>query len=219
MASRGEGPRDSNFTSSSDILDDVNSLHSATATTDYSAFIGREASISSDDSLPPRSKSTSRARAKKSRKVQKALSSSAKASDRPLRPAQDILSRLRHDPALSSQSFSIGYLDRHTPDIMEMPLDKWNNGDVTEEEFIPQHRILWFRRNEDGAKVWDRRERIDMIFAGGSRSGDGPINILSEESCSVEKATQSENEDRKSAEMEAGTPSKKDTTVVASNLV
>ena len=222
MASKGEGPGGLNPTLSSDILDDINSLHSATATTDYSAFIGREESISSDDSLPPRSKTTSRARAKKSRKIQKALSSSAKASDRPLRPAQDILSRLRHDPALSSQSFSIGYLDRHAPDVMEMPLDKWNNGDVTDEEFIPQHRILWFRRNEDGVKVWDRRERIDMIFADGSRSGDGvvgPIDIPSDEACSVEKATQFEIEDVNSAKTEATTPSTKSTIVVASYLV
>ena len=192
MASRAEGPSDLDSTLPHDVLDDINSLHSATATTNYSAFIGREESISSDDSLPPRSKSTSRARAKKSRKEQKALSSSAKASDRPLRPAQDVISRLRHDPALSSQSFSVGYLDRHAPDVMEMPLEKWNNGDVTHEEFIPQHRILWFRRNEDGAKVWDRRERIDMIFAGGSRSGDRattPINTPLGEACSEEKAT------------------------------
>lgn len=213
MASRGEAPSDLNSTLSSDILDDINSLYSATATTDYSAFIGREESISSDDSLPTRSKSTSRARAKKSRKVQKALSSSAKASDRPLRPAQDILSRLRHDPAFSSQSFSIGYLDRHAPDVMEMPLDKWNNGDVTDEEFIPQHRILWFRRNEDGAKVWDRRERIDRIFAGGPKSGDGTgaTGIPSEEACSAEKATRFE--DVKSTEMGARTPSTDATTV------
>ena len=191
MASKEEGPSDFNSTLPSDILDDISSLHSATATTDYSAFIGREESISSDDSLPPRSKSTSRARAKKSRKVQKALSSSSKASDRPLRPAQDILSRLRHDPALSSQKFSIGYLDRHAPDVMEMPLDKWNNGDVTDEEFIPQHRILWFRRDKDGVKVWDRRERIDMISAGGpiSSDGEGTTSIPSEEACTVEKAT------------------------------
>ena len=105
---------------------------------------------------------------------------------------------------------------------MEMPLDKWNNGDVTDEEFIPQHRILWFRRNEDGVKVWDRRERIDMIFADGSRSGDGvvgPIDIPSDEACSVEKATQFEIEDVNPAKTEATTPSTKSTIVVASNLV
>ncbi|CAF9909275.1 MAG: hypothetical protein HETSPECPRED_008907 [Heterodermia speciosa] len=217
MASREEALSDLNSTLSSDILDDINSLHSATATTDYSAFIGREESISSDDSLPPRSKPASRARAKKSRKVQKALSSSAKASDRPLRPAQDILARLRHDPALSSQNFSIGYLDRHAPDVMEMPLEKWNNGDVTDEEFIPQHRILWFRRNEDGVKVWDRRERIDMIFAGGSRTGDGvrPTGIHSEEACGFEKAEQFEIKDVKPAEIGAKSPPTKGTIVEA----
>ena len=151
---------------------DVDSLHTATATTDYSAFIGREESFSSDDSLPPRSRPTSRARAKKSRKAQQASDSSIKVCDRPLRPAQDILSRLRYDPALSSQNFTIGYLDRHAPEVMEMPLDNWKGGDVTDEEFIPQHRIVWFKRNEDGIKVWDRKERLDLLFGSGSSSGE-----------------------------------------------
>ena len=95
-----------------------------------------------------------------------------KVCDRPLRPAQDILSRLRHDPALSSQNFTIGYLDRHAPEVMEMPLDSWKGGDVTDEEFIPQHRIVWFKRNEDGIKVWDRKERLDLVFGSGSSSGE-----------------------------------------------
>ena len=151
---------------------DIDALHTATATTDYSAFIGREESFSSDDSLPPRSRPTSRARAKKSRKAQQASDSSIKVCDRPLRPAQDILSRLRYDPALSSQNFTIGYLDRHAPEVMEMPLDNWKGGDVTDEEFIPQHRIVWFKRNEDGIKVWDRKERLDLLFGSGSSSGE-----------------------------------------------
>lgn len=163
---------ESRSTVSSNALDDIDSLHAATATTDYNAFVGREEPFSSDDSLPPRSKPISRARAKKSRKAQQTLNSSIKASDRPLRPAQDILSRLRHDPALSSQSFAIGYLDRHASDVLEMPLESWKGGDVTDEEFIPQHRILWFKRTEDGVKVWDRKERLDVIFGSGLRSGE-----------------------------------------------
>lgn len=170
MASEQQQPSVWDSTLSPDALS-IDSLHTATATTDYSAFIGREESFSSDDSVPPRSRPTSRARAKKSRKAQQALDSSRKACDRPLRPAQDILSRLRHDPALSSQKFTIGYLDRHAPEVMEMPLDSWKGGDVTEEEFIPQHRIVWFKRNEDGIKVWDRKGRFDMIFGSGSSSG------------------------------------------------
>ena len=150
-------------------LDDIDALHAATATTDYDAFVGREEYLSSDDSPPSRSKPASRSRAKKSRKKQQALQSSTKASDRPLRPAQEILSRLRHDPVLSLQSYTIGYLDRHTPEAMEMPLEQWKGGDVTDEEFIPLHRILWFRRDSDGVKVWDRKERLDLVFGTGRR--------------------------------------------------
>ena len=53
------------------------------------------------------------------------------------------------------------------PEIMEMPLQSWKGGDVTDEDFIPQHRIAWFRRDEDGVKVWDRSERLDLIFGSG----------------------------------------------------
>lgn len=150
---------------STDVHEDIDSLHSATAITNYSAFLGREESFSSDES-PPRPKTVSRSRAKKSRKGQQALSSSTKASDQPLRPAQDILSRLRHDPVLSLQSFTIAYIDRHEGQL-EMPLKSWKGSEVTDEDFIPQHRIVWFKRDKDGVKVWDRKERLDLIFGSG----------------------------------------------------
>ncbi|KAL8828731.1 MAG: hypothetical protein Q9191_002417 [Dirinaria sp. TL-2023a] len=159
--------------------DELPPLHSATATTDYSAFTGREEYLSSDeDASVPKAKRVSKARAKKSRKAQQAHNSSSKAAAGPLRPAQDILARLRHDPQLSSQSFTVGYIDRHSPQIMELPLSSWKGGDVTDEEFIPQHRILWFKRDSDGKKVWDRRERLDIIFGSGlSKKDDGHKDI------------------------------------------
>ena len=149
--------------------DDIDASHTATATTDYSAFVGREESFSSDDSLPLRSKRTSKSRAKKSRKIEQSLKSSTKISERPLRPAQDILSRLRYDPVLSAQSFTVGYIDRHAPEPMEMPLQSWKGNDVTDEEFVPMHRVLYYKRDADGVKVWDRRERLDLIFGSGLR--------------------------------------------------
>ena len=162
-------------------LDDIEALHAATATTDYDAFVGREESLSSEDSQPSRSKPTSRSRAKKSRRREQALKSSTKASDRPLRPAQELLSRLRHDPVLSRQSYTIGYLDRHTPEAMEMPLEQWKGGDVTDENFIPLHRILWFRRDHDGVKVWDRKERLDLVFGTGRGTAeDEKVNVSDE---------------------------------------
>ena len=44
-------------------------------------------------------------------------------------------------------------------------------GDVTEEEFIPQHRILCFRRKENGVKMWDRKEKVDLLFGSGYGAG------------------------------------------------
>lgn len=146
--------------------DDFSYLHSATATTDYDAFVGKEEFLSSDDASPPRQKAKSRAREKKSRKARRLVDSS-NSSQRSLRPALDILSRLRHDPDFSSQNFTVGYIDRHSPNVMEMPLSSWKGGDVTDEEFIPQHRIVWFRRDADGQKVWDRKERLDRVFGSG----------------------------------------------------
>lgn len=152
---------------------DLVPLNSATATTDYSAFIGREEYLSSeDDASSSKANRISKARAKKARKAQQAHNSSNKVAASPLRPAQDILSRLRHDPELSSQTFTIGYIDRHSPEIMELPLSSWKGGDVTDEEFIPLHRILWFKRDSDGRKVWDRKERLDIIFGSGSSKYD-----------------------------------------------
>ena len=64
----------------------------------------------------------------------------------------------------------MGYHDRHA-DVMELPVSSWRGGgDVTDEEFIPQHRILYFRRKEDGIKVWDRKERLDLLFNSGNGS-------------------------------------------------
>ena len=146
-------------------------LKSATATTDYDAFIGKEESFSSDDPVPPKQK-RSRAKTKKTRKVERAPNSN-NASTRSLRPALDILSRLKHDPEFSSQSFTIGYIDRHSPEVMEISLKNWKGGEVTDEEFIPQHRIVWFKRDADGKKVWDRKQRLDYIFGSGSAASCG----------------------------------------------
>lgn len=37
----------------------------------------------------------------------------------------------------------------------------------TDEEFIPQHRILYFRRSADDVHLWDKKERIDRVFGSG----------------------------------------------------
>ncbi len=86
-----------------------------------------------------------------------------------LRPAVDVLNRIRWDPGLDGNDHVIGYEDRFAG-TKEIPFDKWK-ADSTDEEFIPQHRIIYFRRKSDGALVWDRRSRKDEIFGSGDRTG------------------------------------------------
>jgi uncharacterized protein (UPF0248 family) len=82
-----------------------------------------------------------------------------------LRPATDILNRLRWDSNLDSSDYTIGYEDRFLGP-REMALGRWKT-EQTDEEFIPQHRILYFRRT-DGVVVWDRETRRDEIFGSGA---------------------------------------------------
>lgn len=140
----------------------------------YASIFGTETrtpdtDISSSDHDTPVSTSNlskSRARAKKVPKSNQESSSGTPS----LRPAKDILSRIRHDPTLNEGEYIIGYLDRHLPEPVEMDVSDWRGGgDVTEEEWIPQHRILYFRRKgeEEGRKVWDREKRLDRLFGSG----------------------------------------------------
>lgn len=183
---------------SRDHVDGLSHLHSATAMTDYDAFTGKEEFLSSDDDTsPPKQQAESRAKAKKSRKAQRVLDSS-NTPGRSLRPALDVLSRLRHDPTFSSEAFTVGYLDRHSPGVMELPLASWKGGDVTDEDFIPQHRILWFRRDVDGKKLWDRKERYDEIFGSGLVPVSGAEESVTVDDCDaddVAKAAVDVNED------------------------
>ena len=120
---------------------------------------------SSDSSLTPRKPSQSRSRAKKARKA----AHQNQKSNPSLRPAKDILSRLRHDPALMESDFIVGYHDRHAA-VMEMDVSAWKGGgDVTDEDWIPQHRIMYFRKkgDEEGRRIWDRAARLDRLFGSG----------------------------------------------------
>lgn len=124
-------------------------------------------SDSSSSTPTPSPRPLSKARAKKFRKARMQVISSSQPRHPPLRPANDILSRIRHDPALDVADFVVGYQDRHA-DVMELPVAEWKGGgDTTEEEFIPQHRILYFRRKGDEKRIWDRKERVDLLFGSG----------------------------------------------------
>ena len=88
-----------------------------------------------------------------------------------LRTASDVLERLRWDPGFETSHFSIGYLERFDG-IKEMPVDFWIQ-ESTDEEFIPQHRIKYFKRVGSGEVVWSREGRTDRIFGSGLGSGGG----------------------------------------------
>ena len=126
------------------------------------------------DFLPsvPFKSTVPRSRAKKARKG--AHRSREQQSKPYLRPVKDILSRIRHDPALEESDFVVGYRDRHAPEVMEMDVSVWKGGgDFTDEEWIPQHRILYFRKrgDEPGRRVWDRELRLDRLFGSGIVTG------------------------------------------------
>lgn len=81
---------------------------------------------------------------------------------RKFRTAAHVLNRLRWDATYDQNDFVVGYEDRFLG-AMERRLDDWKS-EQTHEEFIPQHRILYFKRNSDGVVVWERRTRTDLVF-------------------------------------------------------
>ncbi|RFU72666.1 hypothetical protein TARUN_9587 [Trichoderma arundinaceum] len=107
---------------------------------------------------------------KESRTSKTGLSkSSSEATKQPgagkLRSAIDVLNRIRWDAGMDSGDYVVGYEDRFIG-AQEKALDLWRT-EQTDEEFIPQHRILYFKRKSDGVIVWDRRSRVDTIFGSG----------------------------------------------------
>ncbi|EJT78999.1 hypothetical protein GGTG_04090 [Gaeumannomyces tritici R3-111a-1] len=121
-----------------------------------------------EDDLAALSVSRKERKKKKGRKVRDAASSSASrpgGSGAKFRAAADVISRLRWDPSLDSSDYIVGYEDRFKG-AMERSLDAWKS-EQTDEEFIPQHRILYFKRRSDGVIVWERRTRKDELFGSG----------------------------------------------------
>lgn len=97
------------------------------------------------------------------------------------RPFSDILHRLQWDEKLNIDDYVVGYLERFEG-IKEMPAKSWER-DFSEEEWIPMHRVRYVKRVKSSdvtsgrqdhgpalGIVWDRDQRIDKIFGGGSRS-------------------------------------------------
>lgn len=95
------------------------------------------------------------------------------------RAAADVLNRLRWDPSLDSGDYIVGYEDRFVG-AMERGIEAWKT-EQTDEEFIPQHRILYFKRKSDQVIVWERRTRTDLLFGSGCvrpvGEGEGGSNL------------------------------------------
>ncbi|KAM3518108.1 hypothetical protein NHJ13051_008427 [Beauveria bassiana] len=89
------------------------------------------------------------------------------------RPASDVLNRLRWDRALDADDFIVGFEDRFAGP-QEKALAQWKT-EQTDEEFIPQHRILYFKRRSDDRVVWERKTRIDRIFGSGVVAADSAV--------------------------------------------
>ncbi|KAI0486173.1 hypothetical protein F4859DRAFT_469331 [Xylaria cf. heliscus] len=106
----------------------------------------------------------------------KSKSKKATTAQQPARPAYsgkfrssaDVINRIRWDPNMDSGDYIVGYEDRFLG-TKERALDAWKS-EQTDEEFIPQHRILYFKRKSDGVVVWDRKERRDTVFGSGMSS-------------------------------------------------
>jgi uncharacterized protein (UPF0248 family)/2'-5' RNA ligase len=99
-----------------------------------------------------------------------AANTSTPVSTAKLRPASDVLHRLRWDPNLDPGDFIVGYEDRFLG-AKETSLERWKT-EQTDDEFIPQHRILYFKRRGDGEVVWERRTRVDRVFGSGVGAGE-----------------------------------------------
>ncbi len=54
-------------------------------------------------------------------------------------------------------------------DKLQTSVDSWKS-ETTHDDFIPEHRISYFKRKSDGAIVWDREKRRDEIFGSGVTS-------------------------------------------------
>ncbi|ETI19864.1 hypothetical protein G647_08878 [Cladophialophora carrionii CBS 160.54] len=90
------------------------------------------------------------------------------------------------DKDLDITEYVVGYLERFEG-IKEMPAKNWIS-ESTDEEWIPQHRIKYFKKICEGGDhdvVWDREARVDKIFgtgAGASRiDEDDKVDMVSED--------------------------------------
>ena len=87
-----------------------------------------------------------------------------------MRTAADVISRVRWDPDLPTEKFTIGYLDRFVG-IIEKPFSAFSWEDLATVApnvlAVPEHRIQYFKYLDE--IVWDKAKQFDNVF--GSRGG------------------------------------------------
>jgi uncharacterized protein (UPF0248 family) len=111
------------------------------------------------------------------KRIEQPKSDESQVTSKGLRPARAVLNRLRHDPTFNIDEYKVGYLDRHTVVPQEKPVAAWAT-DTTDDLFIPEHRILYFKRclaNGEEVLMWHKAEKIDRIFTAGEMTVEGIV--------------------------------------------
>jgi uncharacterized protein (UPF0248 family) len=80
-----------------------------------------------------------------------------------LRSSKDVFHRITWDDGMDANDYAIGYVDRFKGEL-EVLVSEWCQDELDVENHIPYHRVAYFRRISDDVKVWDRKEKIDLIF-------------------------------------------------------
>ena len=75
-----------------------------------------------------------------------------------LRPAKDVLKRLRYDPEYDEKDYVVGYINQKAG-IIEVGVGKLD-------EREPEGNIAYFKEVKGGRVVWDRVGKVDLIFGG-----------------------------------------------------
>ncbi|GAB6033478.1 Solute carrier 7 member 3 [Chamberlinius hualienensis] len=96
-----------------------------------------------------------------------------------MRTASDVISRILWDPDLPTENFSVGYLDRFVG-LTEKPFHFFSWEDLASVDnnvlAIPKHRIVYFKYRD--VKVWDKNQRLDLVFRSTQKSTDTDIRQL-----------------------------------------
>jgi uncharacterized protein (UPF0248 family) len=81
------------------------------------------------------------------------------------RTAAEVHNRLKYDDSWDIDEFVLGYIDRHNEKIVEKSAGDWVR-ETTAEEFIPEHRIEYFKKVGSAAEefVWHKSRKVDQIF-------------------------------------------------------